>query len=45
MIESKCPCCGGSVIKPDPPARTIDERFDFERAWDKKYEEGLKRNS
>lgn len=42
MIESKCPECGGTVVKPDPPARTMDERFAFERAWDARFMKGLK---
>lgn len=42
MIETKCSCCGGKVILPDPPARTMDERFAFERAWDRQFMEGLK---
>lgn len=39
MIESKCPCCGGKVIKPDPPAvrTTKEERVAFEKWWDAKY--------
>lgn len=41
-IESKCPCCGGKVLLPDPPARTQEEKVAFRKIWDKKVEEGKK---
>ncbi len=39
MIEEKCLSCGGPVFKPDPPARTTQERRQFERDWDARFEE------
>jgi len=39
MIEERCPCCGGKVLKPDPPARTTLERILFEKDWDRRYKE------
>jgi hypothetical protein len=39
MIETKCECCGGKVLKPDPPGKTPLERIQFEKDWDKRYEE------
>jgi hypothetical protein len=41
-VEATCACCGGRQLLPDPPPRTMDERFDFERAWDKRWREGIK---
>jgi hypothetical protein len=34
MIESRCPTCGGRVVKPDLPALTQEEKIQFRKDWD-----------
>lgn len=36
MIVKTCEHCGLTHLEPDPPASvfTMDQRFEFERAWD-----------
>lgn len=45
MIVETCPTCGGDVVKPDPPGRTKEEKIAFREEWDRRYEEGQKRDA
>jgi hypothetical protein len=38
VIASVCPCCGGTVLLPDPPAKTQEEKVAFRKAWDARVE-------
>ena len=45
MIESRCQCCGGRVLLPDPPARTKEEKVAMRKRWDAAVEEGQRRGA